>query len=261
MSVDDEWSEFSWGPEKRRLPPIGQGLRRRQTPPRVYGVLAVVIVVMLAAGVAKVAVHQKKATIGLGLTTTTTAPPPTTTTVPTVDTPPGSQRVVDLIDHVTLALPAGWQSSSVTNGGLAQSFKTMLAQDPTLAPLLAEAATALTHVQFGVFAVDASLRSTLYTDGAPAPSGVTSVAQVSTAAVVRQVEAVGGRDVRTSQTQLPVGPATQVSLELTVDHATIAEALDYFVLAGRLVYIVVENRDGPAPVGVLQMIGPTVAAG
>lgn len=260
---DHEWGGFSWGPEKRPTPPSGP--RIATTPPHVLVGLALAIVVLLAVGLIGVAIHHGGTkTTAAGAkppTTTTTAPPATTTTVPSANTPAGFDRVLDVTDHVTLAIPAGWESDDVSNDSLARDFKSMLATDPKLAPLLAEAAIALTHVQFDVFAVDPTTGATLYVYGAAAPSGVTSVAQIPTAAVVNQVEAVGGKDVHTSQIRLPVGPSTQLSLELTVDKATIAEALDYFVLGGRLVYLVVESRDSATAVGAVHQIEPTVAAG
>ena len=244
---------FSWGPDRRPSPSS-------------TGVLAVLVVVLLAAGIFGAAtVHPKKNTAAPA--TATTPPVPAKTTVPapttTVATPAGYTRLADATDHLSLAVPAGWQAPAVTNNSLASALQAMKVQNPTLAPLLDNALGALTSIQVGVFAVEVPSRTTLYSYGMDVP-GVTSADQLSATDVAKQVQAVGGKNVQVTVVHLPIAgagevAAGQVSAQLTVNKATIAEALDYFVINARLISIVVSTRGTKPPLSVLHQIEPTLA--
>ena len=243
---------FSWGPERRSSPSS-------------TGVLAALVVVLLAAGVFGAAtVHPKKSAAP---PTATTQPVPSKTTTPapttTVATPAGYTRLTDAIDHLSLAVPGGWQAPGVTNNSLASALQAMKAQNPTLAPLLDNALGALTSIQVGVFAVEVPSRTTLYAYGMDVP-GVTSADQLSATDVAKQVQAVGGKNVQVTVVHLPIAgagqvAAGQVSAQLTVNKVTIAEALDYFVINARLISIVVSTRGTKPPLTVLHQIEPTLA--
>jgi len=226
------------------------------------GFLALVIIALLAAGVLSAAVHHKSQTTTAPVVATT-PPKGTVTTAPaaattTVVTPPGFERLLDQTDHLSLAVPAGWEAPGVSNTDLAGELKAMATSDPTLAPVLDIAIGALSRIQIGVFAVDISTRTTLYAYGVAVP-GVTSVTQIPGSDVIKQVQSVGGKNVHYNQVQLPVGLAGQISAELIVSKTTIAEALDYFVLNGHLVTIVVATRGTKAPVSTLNQIQATLA--
>jgi hypothetical protein len=245
---------FSWGPDRRPS--------RSSTV-----VLAVLVVVLLAGGIFGAATVHPKKTAAPAATTTTTKPVAAKSTVPatttTVATPAGYSRLVDATDHLSLAVPAGWQAPAVTNHSLASALQAMKAQNPTLAPLLDNALGALTSIQVGLFAVDVPSRTTLYAYGMDVP-GVTSADQPSATDVAKQVQAVGGKNVQVTVVHLPiagVGPvaAGQVSAQLTVNKVAIAEALDYFVINARLISIVVSTRGTKPPLTVLHQIEPTLA--
>jgi hypothetical protein len=223
--------------------------------------LGVVIVALLAMAGAGIAVHHQdsasKTAVGPGpVSPTTTALPATTST--TLATPAGFERLLDEPDHLSLAVPPGWQAPNVTSDTLASNLTALKAKDPSLAPILDAALAALTQIQIGVFAVDTTTRTTLYAYGIPL-AGVASADEIPTSDVVRQVQGVGGKNVQISQIHLPVGPAGQVSAQITVNGTVISEALDYFVLGGRLVSIVVATRGTKSPVSVLRQVEPTLA--
>jgi hypothetical protein len=251
----DDPSRFSWGPD-RRVPPVGAS--------SAAGFLALAIIAVLAAGILSAAVHHKSKTTAApavattppkGTGTVTTAPAAATTTVVT---PPGFERLLDQTDHLSLAVPAGWEAPGVSNTDLTGELKAMANSDPTLAPVLDIAIGALSRIQIGVFAVDISTRTTLYAYGVAVP-GVTSVTQIPSTDVIKQVQSVGGKNVHYNQVQLPVGLAGQISAELVVSRTTISEALDYFVQNGHLVTLVVATRGTKAPVSTLNQIQATLA--
>jgi len=223
--------------------------------------LGVVIVALLATAAAGVAVHHKgashKVAAGAGQAgPTTTATPATTST--TLNTPAGFERLLDESDHLSVAVPAGWQAPNVSSDTLANALGTLKAKDPSLRPILDAALAALRQIQIGVFAVDATTRTTLYAYGIPLP-GVTSADEIPTGDVLRQVQSVGGKNVQISQVHLPVGPAGQVSAQIAVNGVVVSEALDYFVLGGRLVSIVVSTRGTKSPISILRQVEPTLA--
>lgn len=227
----------------------------------VVALLAVVIVAMLGAAATGVAVHHSNTTkvatagTGPGQGSTTTGPtaPPTT-----LATPAGFERLLDEPDHLSLAVPPGWQAPSVSSNTLAHDLQALKATNPSLVPLLDTALAALTQIQIGVFAFDASTRTTMYSYGLPLP-GVTSADEIPTADITRGVESVGGKNVQISHIRLPVGPAGQVTAQITVNAVTVYEVLDYFVLSGRLVSIAVATRGTTSPVSLLRQIEPTLA--
>lgn len=255
MTATDEPGAFAWGPDRRPSPSA-------------TGFLAGLIVVALAAGVIAVAVHKNKAPAESSTapaitpssktprSTTTAAPQATTTT--TLATPAGFERLLDETDHLSLAVPPGWQAPRVSNGTLANDLTAMKAKDPTMAPLLDNALAALGHIQVGVFAVDATTKSTMYAYGIDLP-GVASANQISPADVVKGIQAAGGKNVKYTPIQLPVGPAGQITAQLIVNQVTISEALDYFVVKGRLISLVVATRGTKAPLAVLRQIEPSLA--
>ncbi|MDQ1427083.1 MAG: hypothetical protein QOK39_559 [Acidimicrobiaceae bacterium] len=231
--------------------------------------VAVVIVALLAAGGAAVAIHKDKSTTtdtvtappaaGTSGASTTTVAPHATTTTTTLVTPAGYQRLTDTIDHVSLAVPPGWVAPDVSNTTLANALKALRTKNPTLAPVIDPAITALTKIQIGVFAADVTTRSSLYAYGIDLPN-VTSADQVPPANVAKQIQAAGGKNVHAAQIHLPVGPAGQVTAQFVVDGVTISQALDYFVIQGRLVSLIVATRGTTAPLTALRQIEPTLGA-
>ncbi len=160
---------------------------------------------------------------------------------------------------MSLAVPPGWAAPDVSNTTLANALKALRTKNPTLAPVIDPAITALTKIQIGVFAADVTTRSSLYAYGINLPN-VTSADQVPPANVAKQIQAAGGKSVRVAQIHLPVGPAGQVTAQFVVNGVTISQALDYFVLQGRLVSLIVATRGTTAPLTALRQIEPTLGA-
>lgn len=257
MTVTENHDKFEWGP-RRRMSPAG--------PRSSDSLLLLVVIALLAAAILSLVVHhdpKTKTTNNAAATTgttshqngTTTAPPATTTT--TVATPAGYERLLDSADHITLAVPAGWEAPGVTGADLATELKSMAAKDPTLAPLLSGPLAALTQIPLGVFAIDTATHTTLYVFGVVLP-GKTSLAQVPGPGVVKQIQGNGGKFVSYTPVALPIGPAGQVSAELIVDKTTTAEAFDYFFSGGRFITMVVSTRGSKAPTTVLHEIAATL---
>lgn len=223
-------------------------------------VLGIVAVVLLLAGIAALFVpHGAKSSTGSTTTTptsagvVTTSVPPTTTTLVT---PTGYQRVIDSTDRLTLALPPGWQTPA-SNVTLAAALQAAKAKNPSMAPVLNNAIGALSRIPVGVFAYDTATKATLYTYGADVP-GVTGADQIASRDVVKQVEADGGKNVQVTTVQLPIGTAGQLAATFTINKQTIAEALDYVVVRGRLISVVVSAQGTRPPLDLLRQIEPTL---
>jgi hypothetical protein len=232
--MSDEFNEFSWGPEKRAR-------RGGPAPGAVPAlVLMVAIVVMVIAGITGVAIHHPKAA------------------TPAAVTPAGFQPLVDTADHLRLAVPKGWQVLPVTTGQLTSNLNALKASDPQLAPLLGLAQAGLQQVQPGVFAIDATTRTSLFTYGVAA-GGVRQVSDIPTAEITAPLTSIGAHNVTATRIRLAIGDVERVTALLTVGAVVIAQLLDYFVLHGRVVVLDLASRGAQAPTTLSHQIEESLA--
>jgi hypothetical protein len=203
-------------------------------------ILGVVIVALLAASVAGIVIHHRSATDAAALT------------------PAGYQRVIDRPDGLRLAVPASWQVLPLTSGQLASEFQALAAQHPQLAPLLRLALSDLRQVRPGAFAFDAASRTTFFAFGAAAP-GIASLADIHTSDIVSSLAGAGARNVHTTVVHLRVGDAERVSLQLPLGTATVSELVDYLVLHGRVVAIILASPANQPSTPLFHKIEATLA--
>lgn len=224
----------------------------------------VAILLLLVSGLVGVAVHHgdRKGTTqvsGVGKTTTTVAG--TTTTVPAAPppalTPAGFKRVNDAVDRLSLAVPSSWRTPVLTAGQITQQLKAYASQNPQLAPLIDAALTATAKIDLGAFAADPTTRRVLYTYGVASPAGAT-IDDIPIPEVVKELTALGAKNIRTSQVLLPTGKADQVSLQLVVKGVTVSELVDFFILGKRVVFMVLARPGVDADIDLFKQIQQTL---
>jgi hypothetical protein len=230
MNVSDDWGGWSWGPDQRGAP---------AATPVVTAALAGIIVVLLLAGVAGVVVHHGKGTKAGA-------------------TPPGFQRVTDVPDHMSLAVPSGWQVLAITSGQLSSQLAALKISHPELSSVLDVALASLRQVQPGAFAVDVPTHTTLFSYGVNAP-GIQSLSDIPVSDVVAPFTAIGAKNVHTSRVHLLVGDAEQVTAQLPVGTLMVTEVLDYFVRNHRVTAVVLAVRGTAVPTGLFHQIETTLA--
>jgi hypothetical protein len=227
--------------------------------------LGVLILALLASGLAGVAVHHGDRDVvvpqaGAGKTApTVTGPTTTATTVaPAPVTPAGFRRVTDTVDHLSVAVPSSWRTPVLTAGSVNAQLKAYAVKDPQLAPLINAALSAAGKIDLGLFAADPTTRRVLYIYGIDVPAGTTTD---SIPLPVAELTALGAKNIESSQLQLPVGKADQVSLQLLVKNVTVSQIADFFVLGTRLVYAVLATPGSQPDASVFRQIQQTVQAG
>ncbi|MGH9127355.1 MAG: hypothetical protein ACRDZ8_21950 [Acidimicrobiales bacterium] len=251
---DGTWEDFSWGPEKRST-----GLLNRVGP----GVLTVVAMALLVAGIAALLVHQKKSPrtdliAGLPPTTVSTTTVPATTTT-TVTTPPGDQRLADHANHISLAVPSSWVTESLQSSSMSRQLTDVATANPTVKGILALDIESLVHAeQLGVFAVNVGGNQSVFSYSVASP-GTESLSQVPSSAFTTSLKGAGDRNVSATPVHLAVGDAEQVSAQTTFEGSTLSEVFDYFVQPGRVVLIALTAKSTQLPTTTFHQIEATVA--
>jgi hypothetical protein len=174
-------------------------------------------------------------------------------------TPRGYRRLVDRPDRLSLAVPAGWQEPPLNADALTSDIQGLRTSDPQLALLYDIALSALEKFQVGTFAVDGATRTSLFTYGTVDPK-IRSVEQISSGPIVAQLNELGALNVGATRVRVPLGGAVQVSAELLIGGVTISELVDYLVVRGRLVVLVLSVRGTQPPHTLLHQIESTLAA-
>ena len=211
---------------------------RRAPGRRLTTALAVITAALLLAGVAGVVAHHSAKTAAA--------------------TPRGYRRLVDRPDHLSLAVPAGWQEPPLNAGTLSGDIQGLRTSDPQLALLYDIALSALQKFQVGVFAVDGATRTSLFTYGTVDPK-IRNVEQISSGPIVAQLNQLGALNVGATRVRVPLGGAVQVSAELLIGGVTISELVDYLVVRNRLVVLVLSVRGTQPPRPLLHQIESTLA--
>jgi hypothetical protein len=205
----------------------------------VVGVLAVIIVGLLSAGVAGAVVHRRGSS---------GAPA----------TPVGFQRVVDTNDRISVAVPAGWQARVLPAEALEAQVRDLAAIEPQLAGLSGLTSVRVRNPRLGVYSKDPSTQIQMLTIGFDAP-GIHSVAEIPVAEVTGPLQSAGASHIATTPVHLPVGKAEQVTNQLTIGTATVTESLVYFLRSGRAVEIVLVAPGPDPPRSLLRQIEATVS--
>jgi hypothetical protein len=203
-------------------------------------ILGIVIVALLATSAVGIVIHHRSSTTA-------------------AVTPAGYQRVVDTADGLSLAVPAGWRVLNLTTGQIGSELQALKSSQPQLAPVLDLALASLRQVSPGVFAVDVATRTTLFSYGVTA-GGIRNLGDVHTPDVVASLNGLGAKNIQTMHNHLDVGDALRVSLQLPVGVATVSELVDYMVLRGRVVVIVLASRGTQAPTALMHQIEATLAS-
>ena len=203
------------------------------------GLLTVVIVGLLSAGVAGAVVHRHG---GPGAS----------------KTPAGFQRVVDTNDHISVAVPAGWQEKVLSAEALAAQVRDLAAAEPQLAALSSLTSVRVRNPQLGLYTKDPSTQIQMLTIGFDAP-GIHSVSDIPVAEVTGPLQSAGASHIATTPVHLPVGQAEQVTNQLTIETATVTESLVYFLRRGRAVELMVVAPGADPPTSLLRQIEATVS--